>query len=251
MVHSEEYAATAHLVSLAGGLPIPSDEPRDFWFKLWQASGNPIFLPGNIRHQVLRSLQGDGKALADQLITALSEMSGPQRKAASAVIGEALEGTGMWGSSPGWLGDLWLQDVERTAWRILYARRENAENSLELSSSSATAGRTPEPPADPRSADLGHHVAGVRTTAVEARLSRLASWSEAVLAMSSYGAGGGASAPAARPREAGAHFPLWPARRLGHSQRLLGRSVDSAGAPRDGAAPEEGPEVLAQTPGNK
>ncbi|MGP3691069.1 hypothetical protein ACTVZO_41455 [Streptomyces sp. IBSNAI002] len=131
MAHSEEYSANAHLVSLVGGLPLPSDEPHDFWFKLWQASGNPIFLPGNIRHQVLRSLQGDGKALADQLITALSEMSAPQRKAASTVIGEALEEAGMWGSSPDWLGDLWLQDVERTSWRILYARRENAENSLE------------------------------------------------------------------------------------------------------------------------
>ncbi|MGW1870914.1 hypothetical protein ACWCPS_35915 [Streptomyces mauvecolor] len=131
MAYSEEYAATSHLVSLMGGLPLPSDEPQDFWFRLWQASGTPILMPGNIRHRVLSALQGDGKALADQLTTAMAEMSAQQRKAAGAVIGEALEGEGMWESSRGWLGEMWLQDVERTAWRILYARRENAEDTLE------------------------------------------------------------------------------------------------------------------------
>ncbi|MCX5130006.1 hypothetical protein [Streptomyces sp. NBC_00347] len=85
MAHSDAYAATAHLVSLLGGLPVPSEESNDFWFRLWTASGSAIFMPANIRSQVLRALNGDGAGLAYQLLSAFEEMDQKQR--ASAGVG--------------------------------------------------------------------------------------------------------------------------------------------------------------------
>ncbi|MFF4741257.1 hypothetical protein ACFY2W_36050 [Streptomyces sp. NPDC001262] len=120
--HAEGYAATAHLASLVAGLPIPVDKPHDFWFQLWQASGSAIFMPPNIKHQVLRALQGDGDGLADQMLTAVSGMSAEQRSAAAVVIGQGLEGERhVTGYSVELLGELWLRDIEMTAWRVLYA----------------------------------------------------------------------------------------------------------------------------------
>lgn len=124
MAHSDGYAATARLVSLMAGLPLPSGEPRGFWFRLWRASGSAIFMPANIDHQVLRALRGDGGGLADQLLTAVSEMTPEERAAAAVVIGEGLEEKGLGGYKSAVLGDLWLRDVEATAWRMLYAARK-------------------------------------------------------------------------------------------------------------------------------
>jgi len=124
MAHSDGYAANARLVSLMAGLPIPNDEPRDFWFRLWKASGTAIFMPANINHQVLRALRGDGAGLADQLLTAVSEMNSGQRAAAAIVIGEGLEEKNLSGYKTEVLGELWLRDVETTAWRVLYATRK-------------------------------------------------------------------------------------------------------------------------------
>ncbi|MGO4459354.1 hypothetical protein AB4039_18960 [Streptomyces sp. M-16] len=124
VAHSEEYAATAHLVSLMGSLPVPSDEPRDFWFRLWQASGSAIFMPANIQGQVLRALRGDGLGLAFQLLNALTEMDRDQRVAAGLVIAEVLEEVDVSGFPPERIGEWWLSDVEATAWRILHADKK-------------------------------------------------------------------------------------------------------------------------------
>ncbi|MDQ0693597.1 MULTISPECIES: hypothetical protein [Streptomyces] len=60
-------------------LPVPSEEPQDCWFQLWQAADDPILLPANLRHQLLRAVDGDGAALADQLLSVVAEMSSDQR----------------------------------------------------------------------------------------------------------------------------------------------------------------------------
>ncbi|WP_326793437.1 hypothetical protein OHA79_44700 (plasmid) [Streptomyces sp. NBC_00841] len=89
--HSARYAATSHLVSLLAALPVPSDEPHDFWFQLWQASGTPVLMPVNIKHQVLRALDGDGAGLADQLMTAVADMDPKQRTTAATDVIKELD----------------------------------------------------------------------------------------------------------------------------------------------------------------
>ncbi|AEN08660.1 MULTISPECIES: hypothetical protein [unclassified Streptomyces] len=58
------YTGTARLVALMRSPPVPSEEPQDFWFKLWTEADDPVLLPGNLRHQLLRAVDGDGAALA-------------------------------------------------------------------------------------------------------------------------------------------------------------------------------------------
>ncbi|MFJ3205869.1 hypothetical protein [Streptomyces sp. NPDC086989] len=123
MAHSDGYAATAHLVSLMGSLPVPSDEPHDFWFELWQSSGSAYWMPGNVRHHVLRALRGDGAGLAHHLISALAEMDSERRAAAAKVIGGVLQ-EGLFGFPVWQLGQWWLRDVEETSWRVVYADRK-------------------------------------------------------------------------------------------------------------------------------
>lgn len=36
------HAGTARLVALMATLPVPGEEPQDFWFRLWQADDAPI-----------------------------------------------------------------------------------------------------------------------------------------------------------------------------------------------------------------
>jgi hypothetical protein len=118
------YMATSQLLALIAGLPVPGEEANDFWRKLWRASGTAILLPANIRGQVLRALGVEGVGLADQLLTAVKEMDGQQRAAAAEVIGDGLTETVDLGGYPDEvIGELWLRDVELTAWRVLYADR--------------------------------------------------------------------------------------------------------------------------------
>ncbi|MFD8714391.1 hypothetical protein ACFV07_28555 [Streptomyces anulatus] len=78
MAQAPAYAGTARLVALMATLPVPSEEPQDFWFQLWQAADDPILVPANLRHQLLRAVDGDGAALADQLLSVVAEMSSDQ-----------------------------------------------------------------------------------------------------------------------------------------------------------------------------
>lgn len=122
--HGDRYMATQHLVSLFTGLPTPTDEPyEDFWFKLWQASGSAYFMPGNMKYAVLAALDGDGQGLADRLLSGFFEMDSEQRAAAAAVIGEALDERVALAIEPARCGELWLRDVQLTAWRVMYAAR--------------------------------------------------------------------------------------------------------------------------------
>ncbi|MFE2972605.1 hypothetical protein ACFXKC_55565 [Streptomyces sp. NPDC059340] len=120
--HSAGYAATQHLVSLMAGIPTPTDEPdENFWFKFWKASGTAYFMPVNMKHSVLTALDGDGTALADRLLTGLSEMSPEQWTATASVVGQALEERISPLKQPERNGELWLRDVQLTAFRVLYA----------------------------------------------------------------------------------------------------------------------------------
>ncbi|WP_307679889.1 hypothetical protein [Streptomyces sp. V4I2] len=122
--HSAGYAATQHMVSLMAGIPVPTernDEREGFWFKFWQASGTAYFMPANMKHSVVAALDGDGTSLADRFLTGLSEMSPEQWAATASVVGTALEGRLSPLKEPERNGELWLRDVQLTAWRVLYA----------------------------------------------------------------------------------------------------------------------------------
>ncbi|WP_181011147.1 hypothetical protein [Streptomyces sp. SM13] len=66
-------------------------------------------------------MDGYGAALADQLLHAIAEMNGEQRTAAAGVIGEATSTDFLRGYEAGYVGELWLREVESAAWQILYA----------------------------------------------------------------------------------------------------------------------------------
>ncbi|MBT2895230.1 hypothetical protein HET64_00780, partial [Streptomyces sp. McG3] len=71
----------------------------------------------NLRHQLLRAIDGDGTALADQLLHAVVEMSDNQRTAAAEVIGKEC----LHGYEAGYVGELRLREAESAVWQILYA----------------------------------------------------------------------------------------------------------------------------------
>ncbi|MET7766678.1 hypothetical protein ABZS71_33575 [Streptomyces sp. NPDC005393] len=110
--HSDGYAATGHLLGLLAALPAPTKAGERFWSDLWRSSGTAYLLPGNIKALVLRSLAGEGTPLARQILSAVDEMTPPQRVAAGEVIGQVI-------------GELWLRDLELTAWRVLHADRRS------------------------------------------------------------------------------------------------------------------------------
>ncbi|OIV39502.1 hypothetical protein BIV57_00220 [Mangrovactinospora gilvigrisea] len=123
------YADQGHLLDLMAGLPAPeadgqeSGDREEFWFRLFHASGTAMLLPANLKGLLLYALRGEA-GLAGQWLGALQEMDQAQRKAAAEVIGEGLLAEADFrGDPPGQLGELWLRDVEATAWRVLYADR--------------------------------------------------------------------------------------------------------------------------------
>ncbi|CAM5528931.1 hypothetical protein [Streptomyces aurantiogriseus] len=88
--HSDGYAATGHLLGLLAALPAPTKAGERFWSDLWRSSGTAYLLPVNVKALVLRSLAGEGTALARQVLSAVDEMTPPQCFAAGEVIGQAL-----------------------------------------------------------------------------------------------------------------------------------------------------------------
>ncbi|MFC8707169.1 hypothetical protein [Streptomyces anulatus] len=110
MAQAPAYAGTARLVALMATLPVPSEEPQDHWFQLWQAADDPVLLPANLRHQMLRAVDGDGTALADQLLGAVAGMSSDQRTAAAELIGTAIGMEFLSGYEAGYVGELWLRE---------------------------------------------------------------------------------------------------------------------------------------------
>ncbi|MFF1280732.1 hypothetical protein [Streptomyces sp. NPDC058299] len=122
--HSDGYAATCHLLGLLAALPAPTKAGERFWSDLWRSSGTAYLLPVNIKALVLRSLAGDGTALARHILSAVDEMTPPQRVAAGEVIGQALaESDHLPDLKTQVIGELWLRDLELTAWRVLHAER--------------------------------------------------------------------------------------------------------------------------------
>jgi hypothetical protein len=121
--HSDGYAATGHLLGLLAALPAPTEAGERFWSDLWRSSGTAYLLPVNMKAQVLRSLEGEGTALAKQILSAVDEMTPPQRVAAGEVIGQALaESDHLPDLKTQVIGELWLRDLELTAWRVLRGR---------------------------------------------------------------------------------------------------------------------------------
>ncbi|MFF4542442.1 hypothetical protein [Streptomyces aureus] len=124
--HSDGYAATGHLLGLLAALPAPTQAGERFWSDLWRSSGTAYLLPANIKVKVLRSLTGEGTALARQILSAVDQMTPPQRVAASEVIGQALvESDDFPDLKTEVIGELWLRDLELTAWRVLHADRRS------------------------------------------------------------------------------------------------------------------------------
>ncbi|WP_405914681.1 hypothetical protein [Streptomyces sp. NBC_00728] len=124
--HSDGYAATGHLLGLLAALPAPTKAGEHFWSELWRSSGTAYLLPANIKTLVLRSLAGEGTALARQILSAVDQMTPPQRVAASEVIGQALvESDDFPDLKTEVIGELWLRDLELTAWRVLHADRRS------------------------------------------------------------------------------------------------------------------------------
>lgn len=71
---------------------------------------------------MLRALGGDGAGLAGQILSAVDDMTEPQRAGA---IGEVLAETAdLSGFKTHIVGSLWLRDLEITAWRVLFADRQ-------------------------------------------------------------------------------------------------------------------------------
>ncbi|GGV85395.1 hypothetical protein [Streptomyces massasporeus] len=104
----------------------PTKAGERFWSDLWRSSGTAYLLPVNIKAPVLRSLAGEGTALARQILSAVDEMTAPQRVAAGEVIGQALvESDHLPDLTTQVIGELWLQDLELTAWRVLHADRRS------------------------------------------------------------------------------------------------------------------------------
>lgn len=85
-------------------------------------------LPNNIKDYVLSSLAGEGTGLAGQILSAVDEMTPPQRIAAGGVIGQALcESDHLPDLKTQVIGELWLRDLELTAWRVLHADHTSAD----------------------------------------------------------------------------------------------------------------------------
>lgn len=120
--HSGGYAAIGHLLGLLAALPAPAEAGERFWSDLWRSSGTAYLLPATIKAAVLQSLTGEGTALARQILSAVDEMTPPQRVAAGEVIGQALaESDHLPELKTQVIGELWLRDLELTAWHVLHA----------------------------------------------------------------------------------------------------------------------------------
>ena len=118
------FAATGHLLTLLAAVPAPTEDGHGFWADLFRACGTAYLLPANIKHVVLRALDADAAGLAGQILSATGEMTAAQRAAAAEVVGQALvETQDMVGCKARHLGELWLRDLELTAWRVLHADR--------------------------------------------------------------------------------------------------------------------------------
>ncbi|MFI5679884.1 hypothetical protein [Streptomyces cellulosae] len=124
--HSDGCAATGQLLGLPAALPAPTKAGERFRSDLWRSSGTAYLLPVIIRAPVLRSLAGEGTALARQVLSAVDEMTPPQRVAAGEVIGQALvESDHLPDLTSQVIGELWLRDLELTTWRVLHAERRS------------------------------------------------------------------------------------------------------------------------------
>ncbi|MEW2634228.1 hypothetical protein AB0903_21940 [Streptomyces sp. NPDC048389] len=122
--HSGGYAAIGHLLGLLAALPSPAEAGERFWSDLWRSSGTVYLLPATIKADVLQALAGEGTALARQILSAVDEMTPPQRVAAGEVIGQALaESDHLPDLKTQVIGELWLRDLELTAWHVLHADR--------------------------------------------------------------------------------------------------------------------------------
>ncbi|NJP65931.1 hypothetical protein [Streptomyces spiramenti] len=126
---SAAYAATGHLLALVALLPTPAaagegtGDQQDFWLRLTKAAGSATLLPGNIKIGVVAALDGHGAGLADRLLDAVGTMSTEHRAATALLVGEHLTDSGGFPGPASTTGELWLRDVELTAWQVIHNYR--------------------------------------------------------------------------------------------------------------------------------
>ncbi|NJQ05111.1 hypothetical protein [Streptomyces lonarensis] len=126
---SAAYAATGHLLALLALLPAPApaeegdEDRRTFWTDLRRASGASALLPANLRIGVVAALDGHGAGLATRLLGAFGGMSTDQRVATALLVGEHLTNGDDFPGPASTTGELWLRDVELTAWQIIHHHR--------------------------------------------------------------------------------------------------------------------------------
>jgi hypothetical protein len=79
--------------------------------------------PGNMGGPFFdRLVRGNEAAIADRVLSCLSELDDQQRDAVTEVIGAALAHDALVAGGR-YLGQLWLRDSESSAWHVLLARR--------------------------------------------------------------------------------------------------------------------------------
>ncbi|GGO54651.1 hypothetical protein [Streptomyces lasiicapitis] len=121
---SYNQAANGHLVDLFAALPLPgTPEGREFWDALTLAGGQAVWniVPGNAGGPFFDYLlNGNEGGIAGRVLGFLDELDDKQRDAVAKVIGDALDHRVFVGGAR-YLGKLWLQDAETTAWHVLLA----------------------------------------------------------------------------------------------------------------------------------
>ncbi|MEW5542112.1 hypothetical protein AB1339_31240 [Streptomyces cyaneofuscatus] len=121
---SYDQAANGHLVDLFAALPLPgTTEGQDFWRTLVEAGGQSAWnlVPANAGGPFFDYLLGGNESgIAGRVLSFFEELSDAQRDAVASVIGDALDVQG----GARYIGRLWLQDAETTAWHVVLASRK-------------------------------------------------------------------------------------------------------------------------------
>lgn len=111
-------------------LPLPgTPEGSEFWRSLWDAGGDaalnidPASAGGPFFNYLINGNEG---GIAGRVLCFLEELDDEQHDAVAEVIGAALRKS-TFGPSGRHLGELWLRDVETTAWLVLLACRRAHE----------------------------------------------------------------------------------------------------------------------------
>ncbi|MFF1258991.1 MULTISPECIES: hypothetical protein [unclassified Streptomyces] len=123
-------AANGHLIDLFAALPLPgSTEGKAFWDRVREAGGSASWniIPANMGGPFFGRVQNGNEAgIASRVLSFLAELTPSQRTAMAEVVGSVLD-DGTIGVSGRYGGELWLRDVEMSAWHVALASRREFE----------------------------------------------------------------------------------------------------------------------------